>query len=352
MTDPLRHPPADALDALALGTLPDAEAAALRVHVAACPACAAHVAEVMATLRQLPMALDPVAPSAEAKQRLLDQIVPDAPLRMPATQPRRSWAPWLTAVAAALVAGAIGAWLAYDARQDAADAVAAATERAEDAEARASDQANDLTQARDRLARLAADLQTQQADAFASQMLLADATQAADALRSALASAERTSEQQRRELAARTAEMEQLADRLAEQEQFARQMREELTETQQIVAALQSGGAVFVSLGPTDAAGVDETARVLLDPEAGKWYLFTENLPNLPDDQAYQFWLVDADTAPASAGLFTVGPDGRGLLSGAIPANLADFEAAAITPEPAGGSPAPTGEIRLLAELK
>ena len=129
-------------------------------------------------------------------------------------------------------------------------------------------------------------------------------------------------------------------------------MQGELAETRQIVAALQSGGAVFVSLNPTDAAGAGETARVLLDPSAGKWYLFTENLPDLPEDRTYQFWLVDADTAPASAGLFTVGPDGRGLLSGEIPANLSDFEAAAITPEPAGGSDAPTGEIRLLADLK
>ena len=334
------HPPAEALDALALGALPDAEALEVREHVAGCPECAAHVAAVTATLAQLPLALAPVAPSAGAKARLLDRVAADAPppIAMPTPVARRPWLPWLAAAAAAVIGLGIGGWLAFDAQRDADDAVARAVERAEEAEERATARTGDLDDARDRVAALAADLETQRAEAYASLMLLSDEKAAVETLRA--------------DVARRAVEVEQLADRLAEQEQFARQMTDELAETRQIVAALQSGGAAFVSLGPTDAADADEAARVLLDTEGGRWYLFTANLPDLPPEQEYQFWLVDADTAPASAGLFRVGPDGRGLLSGEIPANLADFEAAAITPEPAGGSDAPTGDIRLLAELK
>lgn len=58
------------------GELDAAEQDALRRHLASgCPACAGALAEAQATLASLPLALDPVVPSAAAKQRLMDRIV-------------------------------------------------------------------------------------------------------------------------------------------------------------------------------------------------------------------------------------------------------------------------------------
>ncbi|HKQ59776.1 MAG TPA: hypothetical protein VJS92_00745, partial [Candidatus Polarisedimenticolaceae bacterium] len=52
-----------------------AEQDELRSHLAAgCPRCAGSLAEAHAVLTQLPLALDPVAPPPELKERLLARV--------------------------------------------------------------------------------------------------------------------------------------------------------------------------------------------------------------------------------------------------------------------------------------
>jgi anti-sigma factor RsiW len=71
--------------------------------------------------------------------------------------------------------------------------------------------------------------------------------------------------------------------------------------------------------------------------------LVVDGLPPLPPDQQYQLWLIH-DGQRASGAVFSVDADGyRGLeIESAAP--LDQFNAFGITIEPAGGSPAPTGE--------
>jgi anti-sigma-K factor RskA len=63
----------------------------------------------------------------------------------------------------------------------------------------------------------------------------------------------------------------------------------------------------------------------------------------------YQLWLV-TDGAPVSAALITPDPDGaaRALVSGV---GTIEPKAFALTVEPAGGVPAPTGAMFLLGSL-
>jgi anti-sigma-K factor RskA len=70
------------------------------------------------------------------------------------------------------------------------------------------------------------------------------------------------------------------------------------------------------------------------------------NLPPLPPGRTYQLWFIRAQT-PVSAGLLQ--PDASGQLRTVLntPADLPDPDVLAVTQEPAGGLPAPSGQIYL-----
>ena len=74
------------------------------------------------------------------------------------------------------------------------------------------------------------------------------------------------------------------------------------------------------------------------------------NLPPLPAGRTYQLWVVTAQ-APISAGLLT--PDAQGSVSETFntPPDIPQPVAMAVTIEPAGGVPAPTGERYLVGTL-
>jgi hypothetical protein len=71
------------------------------------------------------------------------------------------------------------------------------------------------------------------------------------------------------------------------------------------------------------------------------------NLPSLPAGRTYQVWVV-TDRAPLSAGLITPDPNGRVDARFSTPLDMPPPVAVALTDEPAGGVPAPTGEKYLV----
>ena len=75
--------------------------------------------------------------------------------------------------------------------------------------------------------------------------------------------------------------------------------------------------------------------------------LTAANLPPLPQGQIYQLWMVTA-TAPVSAGLLAPGPSGDVSQTFSTPADIPTPAAIALTIEPDGGLPAPTGEKYLV----
>jgi anti-sigma-K factor RskA len=104
-----------------------------------------------------------------------------------------------------------------------------------------------------------------------------------------------------------------------------------------------SGLVTLASLAPAPEA----TGKVLWDAVRGRGYLWVRRLPIDPEGKDYQLWAI-VDGAPVSAGVFSVSTDGEALVPlldiGANPA----VSAFAITLEPAGGVPAPTGDMVLL----
>jgi anti-sigma-K factor RskA len=90
----------------------------------------------------------------------------------------------------------------------------------------------------------------------------------------------------------------------------------------------------------------DARARALWSRSRG--LVFTAaNLPPAPEGKSYQVWVVTAQ-APISAGLLTPDSSGVGTQYYMTPSDIAPPVAVAVTLEPAGGVPAPTGERYLV----
>ena len=87
-------------------------------------------------------------------------------------------------------------------------------------------------------------------------------------------------------------------------------------------------------------------ARVFWDAKGDAWQLYAANLPPPPAGKTYQLWLITA-SAKISAGTFTSEGSGRVV----VPREAGEVVAAAVTDEPEGGSPQPTGSILLLGKI-
>jgi hypothetical protein len=90
------------------------------------------------------------------------------------------------------------------------------------------------------------------------------------------------------------------------------------------------------------------TARAVWN-DAAEMVFLASGLPPLPDGDVYQVWFVLPD-APVSAALLNPNPDGSATVIVQIPSAVPLPAAMAITVEPAGGAPAPTGDVYLLGQ--
>ena len=92
-------------------------------------------------------------------------------------------------------------------------------------------------------------------------------------------------------------------------------------------------------------------AKVVWDTNAQKWAIYIFDLPAPPSDKDYQLWYVTKN-AKISAAVFRTDEQGRTVLKLTPPPDaLADLAATAVTLEPRGGSPQPTGKFHLKASI-
>jgi len=93
------------------------------------------------------------------------------------------------------------------------------------------------------------------------------------------------------------------------------------------------------------------TAKILWDTNTQTWKVYVQNLPAPPSDKDYQLWYVTKD-AKISAAVFRTDEKGSSQLSLALPRDaLEGLVATAVTLEPKGGSPQPTGDFYLKAAI-
>jgi anti-sigma-K factor RskA len=111
------------------------------------------------------------------------------------------------------------------------------------------------------------------------------------------------------------------------------------------LSVLGARGLQQVQLAGLPAAS-SAAGRMFVDPGTGDAVFSASGLPSLPSDRTYQLWFIEAGK-PVSAGIFGVGPRGGGrLLVQSVPP-AGSIDAWAVTVEPAGGVPQPTGAMVL-----
>lgn len=133
--------------------------------------------------------------------------------------------------------------------------------------------------------------------------------------------------------------------RVAQSEQSTLSARAELATHRQALDVMTSDDLLQVSLKGVAPAGRAE-GKAFLSRSQNTLIFSARDLPALPPDRVYQLWAI-ADGKPVSAGLFT--PDARGRSQLVAALSLSSPPAAmAVTVEPQGGVPSPTGPKYLL----
>lgn len=108
-------------------------------------------------------------------------------------------------------------------------------------------------------------------------------------------------------------------------------------------------GAKMTELaGTQQAAGA--TAKIAYDKN-GHAMLVASGLPPAPQGKEYQLWFIVGGNPPMPGKSFAPDKAGQGTLIDQVPREAMESAVFAITLEPAGGLPAPTGQIYLSSGL-
>ena len=119
-------------------------------------------------------------------------------------------------------------------------------------------------------------------------------------------------------------------------------LRTLVADRDQFVSSL-TGSQVTV-VGLSSSATKSPRALMFWDKATDKWTFVAHNLAPLPAGRTYQLWLVTA-TAKISAGTFTVSPKGDAMVQATYALDRNALKAVAVTEEPIGGVPQPTGAM-------
>src|ERR1700728_1646123 len=145
---------------------------------------------------------------------------------------------------------------------------------------------------------------------------------------------------------------EQLSRQLANLRATIQQQQQELAETRHqadLIAARETLAApLWSQKGAPDAHG-EGHARVLYNAKEGMM-TYDGWLPSAPADKSYQLWLVPMNGAPISAGVFNPQNGEMSHMMKKLPAGVT-AKAFAVSLEPAGGVPQPTGPMVLVGPI-
>lgn len=322
------------------------------------------------------------SPRPELKQRVMAAIQP-ARLRVVTPPPRRSnW--WMQAIAAALLlATGIGVgWKLHrppsapsgPLRQivQAPPSPAPAPDQTgiEKLQAQIADLNARLKQQADQLAAgasLEKTVAALQAEAAGRARILQDAQDhaaqlqsEAQRLRDKAAAADARAHQAEQQFQTASAERKQAQDRESSlRNEYAARIRQlenenakfqrviddqqrKLQQNQQLVAFYSSPNLRFRQYKGT-RSGPDATAHVV-EQEGSRVVFYAFHLPQLPAGRTYQLWLIRGQSpAIVSGGIFKVDAQGNAVVEFSNPAMIRDVRQFAVTDEPGGGSPGPTG---------
>ena len=135
---------------------------------------------------------------------------------------------------------------------------------------------------------------------------------------------------------------------LASQVETLQTAQSELVRTRETIRMVTSRGASVCSLRSLDATRAAAASGVMyVDAARSRWYLVMDGLDPVPAEHDYQLWFL-VDGRPVSGGTFPAHAGQRIELSAQTLPRGAN--AVAVTIEPRGGLPLPTGPMVLLGD--
>jgi anti-sigma-K factor RskA len=138
-----------------------------------------------------------------------------------------------------------------------------------------------------------------------------------------------------------------LLARLEAQDREIVRLHEAVEAASETVRVLRSPAVRVVALAGTESQP-QAAARIFWDPARRNWHFYAAALRAPGPGRTYQLWFITPAQEKISAGTFDVDPHGEAALQVEIPPGLEAIALAAVTDEPAGGSPQPTGSIHLV----
>jgi anti-sigma-K factor RskA len=321
----MRHEELEELIPLhALDALDGDDLRAVEAHLReGCPRCESLIREHAGVAARLGESLPDAAVPPQVKRRLLDRIGRELRVEASAPPPRRR--PWLLPWGVAIAATAAASLLLWNGL-----ALRGALERervgTQDQQRSLRAEAERL---RDQLAVREAEVSTLRADLTRRQ--------------SEFAQLQTQYQEQRREVAARIRTLE---DRLRQETVLVANLQGRLSQQEAIIRLVEDPQSRVVALDGLKPAP-QASGRVIWHSGQQRALFFAHRLPALPSGKTYQLWTITDQ--PISGGVFDVDPHGNATLPlTAVPRQVKTF---AVTIEPAGGLPQPSGAIYLAGSL-
>src|SRR5699024_1921291 len=136
---------------------------------------------------------------------------------------------------------------------------------------------------------------------------------------------------------------------IAEQQTRIEQLEGQVEQKEELLAILAARTVDMVVLAGMEV-NPNGYGKIIWDPQKEQALLQVSNLPPTPPDKTYQLWVIKNNN-PMPSGLFTVSQTGRNAffkIEEMPSVSQQEAGAFAITLEPEGGVPQPTGDMYLL----
>lgn len=145
------------------------------------------------------------------------------------------------------------------------------------------------------------------------------------------------------------AELSNLQNRIATAQNEIENLENETMLNRQMVAFLEDPNVVIINLVNIQP-DLTAVGRVLWNTKDDQAMFYGINLPQPPEGKTYQLWAIGSGE-PKSAGIFNVNTMGKNVLMLKSLNDLGKIKQFAVSLEPAGGVPLPTGKIYLSGEI-
>jgi anti-sigma-K factor RskA len=323
----------------AAGALDRVERQALEAHLlSGCASCHSALKDYQSTAALLPLALSPIKPPRSLKAKIMAERSPEPiPVQtipsdqtkssldpgdwmdhlFPAEAPVQSPAlPWALGVGLLLVM-AVGGYFVWDVW----------TQRSNDTA---------------KIQQLEAALQEKSTKLAGVDREVGDQSKALAELRNELQQRTTEAAEAKEQLTQRQIELEVTREQLSQRGSA----RTVPTPQDEFAALLRTPTVKAVSLTGSDLAK-QATGILLYDAHTQKIWFYSVNLPESPAGTTYQLWAVQ--DKPVSIGIFQMDPGDTAHLLVKKALNFTDAKTFAVSLEPAGGRPQPTGQMYLLS---